>query len=671
MAGVYHCGPVPTLQTQVFLNLIVRLQDYPTEYLWLLPAKLRQRLLLNLPAADICWLEKTHFVDGLDMEYVWATLTKQRVPEELTGLRISPLAKKVSSMKEFYLELLSTVILNHCVAPSTRHRSHYHLALDLMFSIRGCLNIETWRKFLHDNPHWAQYLRPGLHTSSDDTVVPASRYIIYYNRGVTDTELIYLLINRCHYYPKQVNVLATKFIHNVITMEKFYPMAYTMFKEFTRKAQSLWFVARENGYSIERAASINSLRVTVRELLLGSLPRLRHLFLEALDTRTLEMHIQSIAPYFSVSDSLMRMNSYFQPLGTNLCPYTYLKELSLVITTTNNNTQSHFSPHFFDMMCCIIHAQQSLEEVSLTGLNLNTGCGCKLRRTVFTLLQHVRQPSFKVLSLASVCIPFSVLQLLMDAFLASEPRQKQNLSLHHLTILDDSHHFYSLETRFHLVMPEPSLELKELRLCHMTLTPTTLSWLFSPQHHYRLNILELHAIYTQHTHCTYSLLNAVARHSDLVVEKLYLSSLNLPHTSTSAEDFHLILSKRKLKVLGFCNCNIGHCGLLRDFTSGLTKQQHLSKPPSFQYLLLMGNRIGSAPDHEILHFFGALCSQPHLSQLYVDLRGNEFRAHHFTLLYEAWKRYACNRKMRVLRCSRNQLPADKSSLSQVASAVFV
>ncbi len=67
------------LEDQCLLHLICHLEDYLPEMLALLPRHLRHRLLLNLPAADVCRLENTMTAvsAGIDMDgAVWPELAR-------------------------------------------------------------------------------------------------------------------------------------------------------------------------------------------------------------------------------------------------------------------------------------------------------------------------------------------------------------------------------------------------------------------------------------------------------------------------------------------------------------------------------------------------------------------------------------------------------------------
>ncbi len=73
-----------SLEDQCLLHLIYHLEEYTPETLASLPLHLRRRLLLNLPAMDICQLEDTAVTEGIDMEVsVWKELLeKQGVTSE-------------------------------------------------------------------------------------------------------------------------------------------------------------------------------------------------------------------------------------------------------------------------------------------------------------------------------------------------------------------------------------------------------------------------------------------------------------------------------------------------------------------------------------------------------------------------------------------------------------
>jgi len=65
------------LQQHCFLCLLAHLEEFPPATLALLPQRMRQELLLMLPAADILQLEQTDVVEGVDMDEVWEVVCQR------------------------------------------------------------------------------------------------------------------------------------------------------------------------------------------------------------------------------------------------------------------------------------------------------------------------------------------------------------------------------------------------------------------------------------------------------------------------------------------------------------------------------------------------------------------------------------------------------------------
>ena len=51
--------------------ILMHLEEFPVNYLSLLPLSTRKELLWHLPVADACLLENTKFTEGLDMAAYW------------------------------------------------------------------------------------------------------------------------------------------------------------------------------------------------------------------------------------------------------------------------------------------------------------------------------------------------------------------------------------------------------------------------------------------------------------------------------------------------------------------------------------------------------------------------------------------------------------------------
>ena len=69
---------VPTLEDCCFSYILFNLELFPVDYLALLPTRMREKLLLQLPVADICRLEETAVVEGVDINVVWKERSQAR-----------------------------------------------------------------------------------------------------------------------------------------------------------------------------------------------------------------------------------------------------------------------------------------------------------------------------------------------------------------------------------------------------------------------------------------------------------------------------------------------------------------------------------------------------------------------------------------------------------------
>ena len=149
-----------------------------------------------------------------------------------------------------------------------------------------------------------------------------------------------------------------------------------------------------------------------REMLAVNSPTLRYVFLQAPTARSLEAHTRCIAPLFSHDEVL--------PATTNQRPYTQLKGLSLVVCES-----CHCPAPVLEKAASIIQTQTSLEEIVLSGLDLNLRSS-NLRMMIAALTNHLARHSFSVLYLSNMSIPFSIVQLLTSAFFSADPMRKQS-----------------------------------------------------------------------------------------------------------------------------------------------------------------------------------------------------------------------------------------------------
>ena len=95
-------GPL-SLQTWCIIRLTNDFETFSPESLTFLPLKVRYDLLKNLPAADVCQLEQSSFVEGLDMERVWDFIARKC---GLADAKPKALNRSKDSKEDFFSEVV-------------------------------------------------------------------------------------------------------------------------------------------------------------------------------------------------------------------------------------------------------------------------------------------------------------------------------------------------------------------------------------------------------------------------------------------------------------------------------------------------------------------------------------------------------------------------------------
>ena len=666
---------VLTLQQLSCLYIIGILHEYAPDQLSFLPANIRRVLMINIPVSDVLKMEHTSFTQGVDMHAVWTAITNKRLPNEYAGFVNSPMFKGSGSMKELYMEVLATVIFNNmCNKQSpSGYRSHRELALDLMFSIRNCLEISNWNKFLARNPSWLQYFQTFPCEFRQDRIVPVGRYQRHYVRSVSDMCLVTYYLSECYYFPSRVSVIATPFIKSSFWTDKFYPMVMERMRLFISRAESLWFSAIGDGDRISIGDSITNnfpcaLRFVASEILANPMSSFKRICLQALDVRTLVSLVSAVTPLLA----LMKSPFTEYCTSTNHCPYKYLKEFSVAQPECGPLKEVTAHSLLFECLASVILHQEYLEELALGGINLLVDCQsyCRL---VTALYHFAAKPSLTVLYLSDLPILRPLLQEVVERYLLGRTNRNQILHLHNVTIDPKTVPPNNVKTVVNMVvMKEECLNLKQLKLSQLYLPNRIMFWLFHQVHVFHLHTLELHGITIDPP---FSLVNVVARHPGLHVQKLCLSNLDIPCGNSTAEDFKFLLTKKYLRILSITRCQIGEKGLLQDLTTALNRIQNYSRAPiavSFVDVLnLSENGLGAASDALIHNFFAALFRLSLQPNLGLDIRSNKMTSHHFTVMYVAWVKYAAGRKLKQLQCQWNHVPLDRDFLAQMAQWVFI
>lgn len=672
MAGANLPDPtVLSLQKTVCLNLLVNLKNYSPAILSLLPVKIRQELLVNVPVHEIWWLEQSKFVEGLDMKTVWGTITHERMPSILSDkLTMSPISKRSQTLKERYMEIIGFIILNKICDRGTSI-NHYQLALDLIFSVHHCLGISNWRRFLATNPHWRQHFH-SFPAPRQNMIVPTHFHNKYYanGQGISDVQLMSLLLDGCCYCPTQMNIFAPSFLTTPIWMEIKYPSVLERFRRFISNTESLWF---SSSGSTEPQPDCNTIKyfpemlsLIVTEMIAsGRLGNFKHLYLQAPNVTSLSHLVNSIAYFFAVLTN-------YENIRTNNCtPYKHLKELTLI----HDEQAHHTSVDVISLDCLfrnlgdIINHQPNLEELTLGGINL-AYLTQSLRSFLTSLVHHINRPTSNILSINTCSMMLYCFQVIIESFLVANTYKNQLLHLSKVIIDRTTIPVQSeLYTRI-VTMGESGYDFKHYKFSHMYLPNLIVYWLLHRAHQFRLHTLELHDIRVD-PGC--SILTHIAKHPNLRVRRLYLSKIEIPHCYITVEDFQILLIKNDLEVLSIAECNLGENGVLQDLTIAFNLLFNY-RFTMVNVLNLFGNKLGSESEKNLQNFFSALFSLHKLETLGLDIRYNEFQPRHFALMCAEWKKCTCSSKKRLrqLHCLGNALNSkQKYQIGEMSKWTFI
>ena len=66
-----NAGELLSLEDSSFFYILLNFECFPPKRVALLPTRMRTKLLLHLPLADVCQLKGTSAVEGIDVNEVW------------------------------------------------------------------------------------------------------------------------------------------------------------------------------------------------------------------------------------------------------------------------------------------------------------------------------------------------------------------------------------------------------------------------------------------------------------------------------------------------------------------------------------------------------------------------------------------------------------------------
>ncbi len=226
---------VKALEESCFDHIIKTIEEYPADTLALLPAKIRFGILVNLPVVDVCRLEETLFVSGLDMAAAWEQLYK-----EYAG-NITFYTKMERGAKDSLLSLICRTVLaderpygyfqdkTWFGFKITENRPAHELPVDIINHLvttkkadlpvvkgSGSMSIYYPAMTRHKVIKHMGIVPPGslYQQACESRQVMLQRYAHLFSPGslfLCDSVAIGLLTKECNYRPKKVYVSCPKF----------------------------------------------------------------------------------------------------------------------------------------------------------------------------------------------------------------------------------------------------------------------------------------------------------------------------------------------------------------------------------------------------------------------------------------------------------------------------
>ena len=610
-----------SLQNQCLVYIICFLELFPVDYLALLPAAIRQRLLESLPPADLCRLERTKAAEDLASDGIWKSHTL-KYPVLL--LRFPTYKFKnyynFQTEKDYFFAHVFFTLFNH-----------RELRLSLFTSKRQARQKK--QEFLNNvyRPLWQiltslDSMEPKFHALCSlflKAPVPMSpptplRYLDFQSPD-TANELFksftLLVPNTCRYYPKVLQIDLSTFSSTMIS----------------------WYCRRNRDFCLEMFGQVEFLYLTYtyRKICIGDPLESNYLFKELCDSAA--MILPAALPSLQV----------------------------LVIEANRNDVMG------FVMEGCMSHichsaAPLKLEQLILRVVNIHKGFHShvyggrpgpplcrhwnhkpnaplclehdKLLQSLSPFFTH---PRFSSLTLDGIALStHSQARALADilrAFLTSPTAHKQYLILHE--VKDPGQCSNDVPAS---ISPLRDLQYKSLQIRKTVLSQSIISWLLEKSR-LCLSTLEL-ALEDKHVPVAIAPAELPKRSENLQVESLALHSI----LTGSIHQLQQVLTMTgKIKTLDLSSCSLGVSGYT------LLLPTLLSKAVSVRELNLAANCLGRMGSMLLEKVFDVLFGLPQLQDLSLDLSDNQLTPHHFSMMYISWTKKSPDKKLKRLVCGDN------------------
>ena len=625
--------------------LVSDLKYYPPELLALLPLRLRYRLLANVPVLDLCQLEHTSVADGVNLESIWELKCsgwgEEGATEKKRNTHFRYINLSCLSWRERYLHAVALSVLHNSLVLRRKflrlaasetlglssyfdHFRYYPVVVDCLISLKGYQFLNEGGD-LQSGYDW-KYLTSSFFFfeaeggNKYDRLSPP-RYV-HYKSGcstkLSDEELITLLLRECHFKPKCLLILSSRFGMQI--------EASRILKEFFSEVEEVHFSAHDR---------LPNLPVVLFQMISGTSP---------CKLRTLQLSFH--------------------------CQYT---------SGLSEYDKEEFEKSTIGIIADVIKQQSVLETIyfsfghQLEDTILASG---EFTALVTSLTSFVARPQFCTLDICRFHAPAHVVTDILCAFIVAPCSHQQTLKLPCITAQPSSRQLHVHPAIPYLAgalsVPDSGVEYKELHLhqphpsdeSYVQIWKTFFSF---PKIRLKLLEVQIHATPRYYVNT----LHMAAQHPNIQVRAV---SIQLHVQNGVKEDLLFTTLRDDMKALlqipTLTNLSLPVVPPYNNTCPGNTFLPILAQEFSKHHLAaieeldLGRSNFLELPAEEVEHLFQSIFSLPHLSRLVLKLTDSVVSFHHYKLIHCLWTEHSSGERLKKLVIGSGVLLSEKESTEE-------
>ena len=658
------------LQQVCFVHVIHHLEDFPPNCLALLPQRIRRELLLCLPAADLCPIERTAVVEGIEMNEIWGGLCERLSPGRPGGAArrlLEPLIVKLQHAapamwkqlsdplctvwKELFAIITCSLLLHIspvCIADyfkpvSFRQRLRLHRVVSGDFlSLLQYLFCSAYLSAKHIRTYG------GLSLVVCGQVIRPKRFAEYLDK-CDSMKLMRYVIERCRLYPKCLFINCISSARSSLFRElRVNEENMQTLRKLLCEVRQVEFVIRTGFRMYLRAQE--HIYLMIESVLSSQNPQLESLTIQAREAvvpltfkpscGTLVKGI--LTDIASLFVDLPRKTDTASPPcpKSSIVPYHGLKKLNISTTGIWKPGGSSADATASEYFIRIAQSQTKLEslhisrwwvwsEKSAPPMDFNSLCSLFFHSNLSYLHFH------------ELDLPAAFVQGLIRTFLYVSSTSHRELILHSVWMYDEPISDDQLVPYRDNTVPNPEdeysgLEHKTLRLVSMYISNPFITWL-STLKFVCLKELELTDLQYDSDMKPGGILGALGRHSSCQIANVDVSS----HTvDCPKEGLEVLLQHSSVNTLNLVGAKKD---LLESLACGL-----VSKPTmdSLQILSISIAQLKPEETEEILFkdLFKAILSLSQLPSMTLDFSIGGYHQY-AAVFHDAWKSYGNGKQL--------------------------